>query len=605
MGLSRSKILLALLAAVAFLPFLGSRDVVISHEARVVQTARQMAESGWPWNARLMSVPAVKLAPDEEGSTRPYPDYSAPPLQVNPWLVPVLNEELRLQKPPLPYWVCAVVFKAAGGWNEMLARVVPAVLGALGTLLVYDLARRMIGRRHALAAGLVWASSYFIADEYRKTMADPYLGFFALLGVWGWVRSREKVRDLTTGAQPPPCPPPGYRGRVLRGGVLWFYLAMGLGFLAKGPVILVHVLLPVGVWEGVRWNKRRTSNIEHRTSNIEVRGWWVHLVGVGVALVIALPWYWYVLGHVPHAREIWRYESVGEMLDNKHNARPMWFYVPGVFQVALPWPGVWVVGMGWAVWRRKWRTRQMVPAVWWILLVLFFSMGVNLKKNAYLLPGMPAQTLVIAQGAVGLMGIVRRVGKRHWGSWVLAGTTLAPVGVALAMPVLMERRVLGGVLAMLPLGLGIAGLMALERRRVREWLGWTSAAGALATALFLNFVLAEDENGRSPRPVAAAVKRLLAEHADLTVIPGKLPPEVAVYLPMEVSFDRLARRVVYVIDDPVRRDGKRRAAVDEASFEKRLEGMEVGAVNEVGTGEGGRYRVFIVEVGVGRVVRSQ
>lgn len=312
--------------------------------------------------------------------------------------------------------------------------------------------------------------------------------------------------------------------------------------------------------------------------------------------MIALPWYWYVLGHVPHAREIWRYESVGEMLDNKHNARPAWFYLPGLLQVSLPWTGVWIAGLVGVV-RLGWFTRQIVPALWWALLVLFFSLGVNLKKNAYLLPGMPAQTLVIAQVVVGLMGIVRRLGKRHWAVWVLGGTTLVPMGVALAMPVLMERRVLGGVLALLPLGLGIAGLIALERRRVREWLGWMSAAGALATALFLNFVLAEDENARSPRPVARAVKQLLAEHADLTVIPGKLPPEVAVYLPMEVSFDRLARRVVYVIDDPVRRDGRRRAAVDEAAFEKRLEGMGVGAVNEVGIGEGGRYRVFIVEVG--------
>ena len=29
-------------------------------------------------------------------------------MQVNPWLVPIMSGEMRLQKPPLPYWFAAI-----------------------------------------------------------------------------------------------------------------------------------------------------------------------------------------------------------------------------------------------------------------------------------------------------------------------------------------------------------------------------------------------------------------------------------------------------------------------------------------------------------------
>src|SRR4051812_43946032 len=52
---------LAVIAAIAFLPGLGRRPIVTSHEARVAQTARQMAVSGWPWRATPVRVAPVQL----------------------------------------------------------------------------------------------------------------------------------------------------------------------------------------------------------------------------------------------------------------------------------------------------------------------------------------------------------------------------------------------------------------------------------------------------------------------------------------------------------------------------------------------------------------
>ena len=51
------------------------------------------------------------------------------------------------------------------------------MLGVLGALLIFDLARRMFGRRYALPAALIWITTQFVADEY--SIAD--------IATWPWI----------------------------------------------------------------------------------------------------------------------------------------------------------------------------------------------------------------------------------------------------------------------------------------------------------------------------------------------------------------------------------------------------------------------------------
>src|SRR4051812_41106962 len=106
---THQRIIVLLLAAATFLLMLGKRDIATSHEARVALTARQMADAGWPWDAKRIGVPTVtKVVIDGKTQLRPSPARNLMP--VNPWLVPVMNGQIRLQKPPLPYWCAAVMF---------------------------------------------------------------------------------------------------------------------------------------------------------------------------------------------------------------------------------------------------------------------------------------------------------------------------------------------------------------------------------------------------------------------------------------------------------------------------------------------------------------
>jgi 4-amino-4-deoxy-L-arabinose transferase-like glycosyltransferase len=634
-------------SAAAFLLFLSGPDVVTSHEARVALPARQMADSGWPWAPRPALVAPVVLRP---GVVRLAPDWSAPPELVNPWLVPVLSGQVRLQKPPLPYWCAAITFRLLG-FNEFTLRLVPALLGVLATLLVYDLGRTLMGRRAGWLAGLIWVSTYAIPEEYRKAMADPYLAFFTLGCVWAWVRAgREKdagtrgrregkdtgtrgrgdaetegegdckvqsdETDATTPAVPtapqseipnlkseicnPSSLPASPRPRVPASAfVLLFYLSFALALLAKGPPALVDILIPLAAFH-VCFRRRLPGD------------WRAHVLGLVVLLAIALPWPWYVWRHVPHAVELWRYESVGELMDNTENARPGWFYLPQVPFLSLPWTAVWLAGVGLALrpaWQRllAWLRRRLgvsemargftvvgtgggsaqgsgsstksvtgenagsavggasadvsrnvfpfdprslFPLLWYAATVLFFSL-VHLKKNQYLLPALPASVLLAARGLTAILAAARRTGFRGWPGAFIALQTIVGIAFAVGVPGIILLGTAPSVRnALLTLPVLAFALLPLRPMWGQRTRNWV----LMQTATYVLLALAFWRLCFVPQEDLRSAKDVAAEVLALAHEPGRtllvprLPEEVAVYLPLELRYGAGAK-VLVVLDD--------------------------------------------------------
>ncbi|HVT90147.1 MAG TPA: glycosyltransferase family 39 protein [Tepidisphaeraceae bacterium] len=465
--LIRGPFLLAI-ALGTFLPFIGLRDIVISHEARVVQVARQMAESGWPWNAQHIDVPQTELVDLPEGKRlRSRADGAT--MNVNPWIIPILNGEVRLQKPPLPYWCSATLFRLFGN-GEGMSRLVPAILGALGVLFMWDLARMLIGRVGAWYAGLIWFSSYFIVDEFRKSMADPYLAFCTLAAIWAWARSAK------SGGKPI--------------WLMFFYAAIGISVLAKGPIIFVFV--PVAVLGYRIYYGRRRGNRPLKSALI------AHAVGVLIFVLIAAPWFIIVWKSVPNALELWRYESIGELSDNVEKARGWWFYLPNLLQISLPWTPIWLMGLI-LPFKHPSRRRFFGVACTFVI-VLIFSIS-NVKKNAYLLPLMPIQTLVIAQGWLWLTAMLR-VYKRN-----------RPVSV----PMLRTT---------------VAALMF-----------------AMFIQILISVVLREQDNNRSPKDAARFVTRLMEESPNRSLLVSELAEEASVYLPLGLRDSKNSSEVLLIADD--------------------------------------------------------
>jgi 4-amino-4-deoxy-L-arabinose transferase-like glycosyltransferase len=548
------------------LPMLSKRDFVTSHEARVGQTARQMAASGWFWNASPVEVPVSGLLATASGKKlMPLPGKGM--MYVNPWLVPVLNGAIRLQKPPLPYWCTAIGYKLVG-IGEAPARLPPAILGVIGTLLIYDLARRLLGIRAAVPAALVWASSHFICDEFRKSMADPYLTFFTLSAIWAWVAAS--------------------RSRRSRRFILLFYISIALGALSKGPVILATVPPALISYHVLM---RRT---------IPRRG---HLIGVILFAMIALPWPIYVLRHVPNALELWRYESLGEFGENAEKARPWWLYLPLSLETALPWTPLWLAGLVLPLFRRRKlsprnRKRLMLIA-WFAMGLLIFSLA-NVKKKAYLLPLAGAQTLLTAEVIAVMLAWARRT--RFADIPGVLETTQAAIGIGVAgtLFVMMFRvrvdRPQGIALASIAVIVALSALLTIPKRRPNRWLILQPAAFAIALFALLSFIQPDTDNRRSAKPLARQVAQIINQ-SHLPLVRSKLPEEASFYLPLNLPRDDESSRVLVILDDSRLEIDRGKLTPDEKYFSDLLDGTNVIAARRIDvSGSPARWKLYALTI---------
>lgn len=140
------------------------------------------------------------------------------------FLVPYFNNQYRFDKPPLIYW-CQNAVVAVMGESDRAMRLPSAVAAALTALVLLGFGCRVSGLRVGLAAALIYSTALQVMIHAKLAVADGLLVLFVALGFWaGWelLRTDAPVEDAK--------PPDRRFWRVV------FCLALGFGFLAKGPV---------------------------------------------------------------------------------------------------------------------------------------------------------------------------------------------------------------------------------------------------------------------------------------------------------------------------------------------------------------------------------
>lgn len=363
------------------------------------------------------------------------------------YLVPHLNGAIYGHKPPLLFWLINLVL-ALTGVSEGAARLVAPAFGVLAVALTWRLGNRLFPEREGLGAraALVLATTGFFALYGSLTMFDTMLTSATLLGILAMLW-------MDGGG--------GRRAMALLG------MALAFGVLAKGPVILVH-LLPLAL----------TRPFWTLAPEAEGRGrWFLHLLGaVGIALGLVSLWLGpaLVLGGAEYRDEVlWR-QSAGRMVNAFDHARPAWFFV-----AALPlllWPWAWQLSTlrGLAspgLWQDR---RARLLAIWGLSTLGLFSM-ISAKQLHYLLPAFPAVAIALAaaplprpgRGAV-LAGAMVIVPVLIWAVLLATGRAQIDGGPVTTM---------GALAIILSLGLGSAGLVVLAvAGRRAPLLGWALVA---------------------------------------------------------------------------------------------------------------------------------
>jgi hypothetical protein len=185
----QSNALIALIAALLFIPFLGGVHLFDWDEINFAESAREMIKSGNYFNVQINFIPF--------------------------W-----------EKPPLFIWMQVLSMKAFG-INEFAARFPNAICGIVSLLVLFNIGRKIADNQFAWWWVFFYACSILPFFYFKTGIIDPWFNLFIFIGLYQlylyFNRSDRKM---------------------LHSGLSAFFT--GLGILTKGPVALLVVMLAAG-----------------------------------------------------------------------------------------------------------------------------------------------------------------------------------------------------------------------------------------------------------------------------------------------------------------------------------------------------------------------
>ena len=199
----RDVLLIALVGALAFLPFLGAAPLFDWDEINFAESAREMMVTGNYFQVQV-------------------------------------NFEPFWEKPPLFIWMQVLSMKLFG-INAYAARFPNALIGIATLIALYITGTRL---RHT-GFGWLLAAFYFVSFlphlYFKSGIIDPSFNLLIFLGIYQIFQYEFAYQQG--------------QGRSGRRRLLWAGLALGLATLTKGPVALLVALLVYGIYKLI-WSRR-------------------------------------------------------------------------------------------------------------------------------------------------------------------------------------------------------------------------------------------------------------------------------------------------------------------------------------------------------------
>jgi 4-amino-4-deoxy-L-arabinose transferase-like glycosyltransferase len=349
-GSRHDLIVLAVVCGFLFFYGLGAFGLVGADEPRYAQVAREMVER-------------------------------------NDWITPTLGHQPWLEKPVLLYWEEMAAFRIFGV-SDWAARIPSAFSTSLMILAIYLFLRRFRPGSE-MDGALMTASSAAVLGFARAAATDmPLAANFsiALLAWYTWHESHER-RWLVVG-----------------------YAFLGLATLAKGPVAVGLLALILLAFAAVRKNWRLITQT-------------LWLPGIAVYLVVTLPWFAAVQLRNPEFFRVFILEhNLARFGTNLYrHQQPFWYFLPVALLGLLPWVVFAIASVAETV--RGWKAEgrnifdgengfDVFLLLWLAIPIVFFSISQS-KLPGYILPALPAATLLVASY------VRRRIGSGHSASKIV------------------------------------------------------------------------------------------------------------------------------------------------------------------------------------------
>ncbi|MCE9533039.1 MAG: glycosyltransferase family 39 protein [Planctomycetes bacterium] len=285
----------------------------------------------------------------------------------NEWIVPTLQGQPYLDKPPLLYWLVRLSYSWFGV-SETSARLFPALAVHGAILIVYLIGRRSLGERSALWGALLLTIAPGFMGMGRMLLLDGLLTFFVTLSLFAGF---EAIRGE----------------RFRRGWWLVAAVACGLGILTKGPISILLLAPPLWLF---RW-----------LTGSQVRIGWKNLaMFLLVAFLVNLPWYTGIYLRTPIFLRYFFWEhNILRFVQPFDHLQPVWYFLPIALGGLLPGTLLlWGLGKHLASGDPDIAARRSFALGFWLIAGLwclfFFSLSGS-KLPTYILPAFPCLTLAL------------------------------------------------------------------------------------------------------------------------------------------------------------------------------------------------------------------
>jgi len=390
------------------------------------------------------------------------------------WLIPTLDGDVRTRKPPLAEWITALGIRSSQSlaWG---ARWPSLLCAALTLAAIYELGRLAGGPPLGFASMCVGGSTYLFLKFAREASYDTQLTLWVTLAnvclAWAILRGRWWLGCGGAGA------------------------ALGLALMTKGPPAILETVIPPVVLvafetalvaAGKRSDRRRGCNPILAQVPRQVSAGAV-ILGVLLALAIALPWTLYVMVKQPGRMAEW-YNEVSLGTEARFEQRIGVYFTYFAFLLwVVPWTIWFLAGL-----RRvlvgderqptedpKSRIALRLMAAW-VLLPLLVMWFFPERRERYVLPLIGPTAVLCGWGLLRYLssGLARQPGGPSGPRWPLAvhWATVAAIG----------------------LGLPILGAADLNRFRTAEGRPWFSPALAAGIATLVMLVLMASVRWKRP-----------------------------------------------------------------------------------------------------------
>lgn len=377
------------------------------------------------------------------------------------FVVPTYQGQVRMQKPPLNYWLIALSYRAfgVGAWQGRL----PGALAGAGSLALTAWLGFLLfrSRRSSLYGAAALAGCHLFFAQVHSATTDAVLAFFVLLSFCGFAAALFDQR---------------------RWGVPLAWLGMAAAMLQKGPVWAMIPLVVVGAW---MWLCGRRAGAS-----------WAQvfsLPSILLFLAAVLPWPILLFKRLSEGQVV---PTVAHELLIHLVPRP-WEMVTGftvtlvrLFNGMLPWSL-----LGLYYWKRGARdSRTVLLALWGLGFAVLFALFMVLQRSRYLVPLTPPLAVLCGHALAELQsdpagrGLSWRlftgavnlsfVGLALYGATLVAAARLViktsaslAVGVtacagalgALSVVWFLRRRDPGGVAWVLAAALGLAAVQTVAQ----------------------------------------------------------------------------------------------------------------------------------------------